>query len=62
MPSSHNDDPVLMPIGEVSSVLGVSVGTLRRWDKEGHLVAVRAPGGRRMFRRTDVDELIQASA
>ena len=31
----------LLRIGEASQVLGVSVSTLRRWEKEGRLVPVR---------------------
>ncbi|MDO8474375.1 MAG: helix-turn-helix domain-containing protein [bacterium] len=35
----------LLNIREATKFLGVSVDTLRRWDKSGKLVAVRKPGG-----------------
>ncbi|TSC56581.1 MAG: hypothetical protein Greene071421_113 [Parcubacteria group bacterium Greene0714_21] len=35
----------LLNIREAAQFLGVSVDTLRRWDKSGKLVALRKPGG-----------------
>ncbi len=29
--------------------LGVSISTLRRWDKEGKIKSIRTPGGQRRF-------------
>ena len=34
---------------EASKMLGVSVGTLRRWDSEGKIKTIRTPGGQRRF-------------
>jgi len=45
----------LLRIGEASQVLGVSVSTLRRWEKEGRLVPVRV--GKE--RRYDYDQLMR---
>lgn len=40
----------LVPIGEAASALGVSVFTLRRWEKSGRLVAdERTRGGQRRY-------------
>ena len=36
-------------IGHAAKTLGVSISTLRRWDKNGRLVAERTPSGRRMY-------------
>ncbi len=39
---------------EVADILGVSLGTVVNWEKQGRLVALRTPGGHRRFRDTDV--------
>ncbi len=44
-------------IGEAARWLGVSVSTVRLWEKEGLLKAVRTVKGRRPFRREDVERL-----
>ena len=63
MGSSHTDDQALIPIGEAARILGMSISTLRRWDREGHLKPVRlAPGGTRRYRRSDIDALIEAAS
>ncbi len=38
-------DEKLLSISEASEILGVSIDTLRRWDKSGKLVAIRKDGG-----------------
>ncbi|MFA6917273.1 MAG: helix-turn-helix domain-containing protein [Candidatus Gracilibacteria bacterium] len=49
----------LITIREASKILGVSVDTLRRWDKAGKLVAVRAGNGaHRRYKRVDIDLLM----
>jgi excisionase family DNA binding protein len=45
----------LLSIGEAAAVKGVSVDTLRRWEKEGKIQSVRTEGG---HRRYDIDSLI----
>ena len=37
-------------IGQASKILGVSISTLRRWDKEGRLVAEYTPAGHRRYK------------
>lgn len=41
-------------IGSAASILGVSVDTLRRWEKDGRVAFSRSPGGQRTI---DVDSL-----
>jgi putative resolvase len=42
---------MLLRIGELASALGVSVVTLRRWDKAGKLApCLRIVGGHRRYR------------
>lgn len=44
----------LISINEASKQLGVSISTLRRWDKSGVLVAEKTPNG---HRRYDINKL-----
>jgi molybdopterin-binding protein len=44
----------VMPIGEAAQALGVSLDTLRRWDREGRLRPERDRRGRRLV---SVDEI-----
>lgn len=46
-----------LTIGESSEYLGVSIDTLRRWEKKGVISAVRSPGGHRYFIKKDLDKL-----
>lgn len=59
---THSDgadlvDDELVPIGTAARLLGVTVGTIRRWDEAGHITAVRTPGGQRRFRRSEIARL-----
>jgi excisionase family DNA binding protein len=38
-----------LSIGEAADVLGVSISTLRRWDKEGKLISERTAAGHRRY-------------
>ena len=40
-------------IGKFGDVLGVSVSTLRRWEREGKIMPERTPGGQRRYKETD---------
>lgn len=45
-----------LQVGEAAAYLGVSTQTLRRWDREGKLTAVRRPGSNyRYYRRADLE-------
>lgn len=52
------DESKLLSIGETSKALGVSVDTIRRWDREGKFSSVRSAGGHRYFRKEDVDNFL----
>ena len=46
----------LLTIAEAAEILGVSMDTLRRWDKSGKLIAVRKEGGvHRFYREKDLE-------
>lgn len=50
----------LLSIGEAATLLGVSIDTLRRWDKANRLQSVRSgPRGHRYFRRLDIDLFVR---
>lgn len=44
--------------GDVAQLFGVSVATVRNWDRDGKLIAIRTPGGHRRFLRADLDALM----
>jgi excisionase family DNA binding protein len=57
--SSHGYGPDdLLPIGDAARILGVSVNTVRRWEREGKLAATRTLGGQRRFRLGDLTALL----
>ena len=41
-------------ISEAAARIGVSVGTLRRWDREGLLTPARTLGGDRRYTEDDI--------
>lgn len=47
----------LLSIGQASEYLGISIDTLRRWEKRSKLTTFRSPGGHRYFDKKDLDEL-----
>ncbi|MCL4387368.1 helix-turn-helix domain-containing protein [Patescibacteria group bacterium] len=47
----------LLTIGKASEYLGVSIDTLRRWEKKGRIEPLRSPGGHRYFLKEDLDKL-----
>lgn len=56
-------DKKLLTIGKTAKMVGVSIDTLRRWDKSGKFSSLRVtPGGNRYYRKSDVDQLINDPA
>ena len=51
-----------LPIGAASALIGVSTDTLRRWEKDGRISAVRTPTNHRRFLRSDIEALLTAGA
>ncbi len=47
----------LFSIGEASEYLGVSIDTLRRWEKRDRITPLRSPGGHRYYSQNDLDGL-----
>ncbi len=44
----------LLQIGDAAKLRGVSIDTLRRWEKAGKIMAVRTEGGHRRYRVADL--------
>jgi excisionase family DNA binding protein len=51
-----------LAIGEVARAFGVTVPTVRNWDRDGKLKSIRTPGNQRRFAESDVEALLARSA
>lgn len=51
----------LMKIQEVANILNVTTSTLRRWDKNGKLKALRTFGNQRRYKTSDVEKIINGN-
>jgi molybdopterin-binding protein len=47
----------MLPVGEAARALGVSVDTLRRWERSGRLVTTRDSANRRVVDQEEVTRL-----
>ena len=56
MPKQH------YTIGEASRALGVSIDTIRRWDRDGRIVTTRDRGNRRLVAAAEIERLKGAEA
>ena len=56
----NTDTDTMVPIGEAARRLGVSVDTLRRWERAGRIVAVRTAGGQRRYTDAEVERVAAA--
>jgi excisionase family DNA binding protein len=54
--------PVALPIGEVARQLGVSIGTVRNWERDGRINSFRTPGGQRRFPMSELERIMQERA
>lgn len=59
---TYTSEADLLPIGEAARILGVSVETMRRWDRAGKLPSTRTLGGQRRYSRHDVQRARTGSA
>jgi molybdopterin-binding protein len=48
-----------LSLGEAASAIGVSVDTLRRWDRDGKLATERDSRNRRLVPRAEIERLSQ---
>ncbi|MBV9050695.1 MAG: helix-turn-helix transcriptional regulator [Solirubrobacterales bacterium] len=47
----------LLSLGEAAAALGVSIDTLRRWDRSGQLRTTRDPNNRRLVPASEIQRL-----
>lgn len=47
----------MLSIGEASEYLGISIDTLRRWEKRNKVEVFRSPGGHRYFTKSELDKV-----
>jgi DNA (cytosine-5)-methyltransferase 1 len=60
---SKNDLPKLLKIKEAAEILGVNPETLRRWDNDGVLLAVKvSKRGDRRYREEDIKKFIEKNS
>ena len=57
MSTQHQANPEVMSPGRAAAALGISIETLRRWEKAGKIAAFRTPGGQRRFDRSEIDRV-----
>lgn len=48
-----------VPIGTAATALGVSIDTLRRWERAGRVTFERGPGGRRVLPSAELARLLR---
>jgi len=51
----------MLPISEFARRCGVSIGTIRTWERAGKIAAVRTPGGQRRFAASELARALQPS-
>ena len=52
-------EPILLDIARAAAVVGVSPSTIRKWTAEGLPFIRGGPGGRKMYRRRDLERHIE---
>lgn len=58
MEHTHTDQPsALLSIGEAANRLGVSVDTVRRWEKKNKITSERTLGGQRRFSLEEIQRV-----
>ena len=61
MTEARPNGPTYIPIREAAQRLGVNRETLRRWDRDGKISAVRTPGNARRFLLADVENILKGN-
>ena len=49
-----------LKLGEAADYLGVHFTTLRRWADDGKVPCIRTPGGRRRFKKAELDAFVKS--
>ena len=59
--SSAYAEQAALPIGEVARLAGVTVPTVRNWERAGKIASFRTPGGQRRFPIREVERALAAA-
>jgi DNA-binding transcriptional MerR regulator len=59
MTDQTQSEPLLLDINRAALVVGVSISTIRTWSAEGLPFVRGGPGGRKMYRRRDLERHIE---
>lgn len=54
---NEDSKPGLLNIGSAAEYLGISIDTLRRWERKGRIQPLRSPGGHRYYSKSSLDDL-----
>jgi excisionase family DNA binding protein len=57
----HHERNPLLNARLAAEYLGISLSTLRRIERQGHLIPFRTPGGHRRYRINMLDEYLEGS-
>jgi MerR family transcriptional regulator/heat shock protein HspR len=57
MENTNNDKTPLHTIGSVARILGVSVQTLRMYERRGLILAQKSAGNQRLYSQSDIERL-----
>jgi len=57
---SANTTPLGLSTSQAARVLGVSLGTIRRWSDMGYLQSYRTPGGQRRFSQEQIEQFVDS--
>jgi len=52
--------PLGLSTSQAARVLGVSLGTIRRWSDMGYLQSYRTPGGQRRFSAEQIEQFVDS--
>jgi excisionase family DNA binding protein len=52
--------PLGLSTSQAAQVLGVSLGTIRRWSDMGYLESYRTPGGQRRFSSEQIETFLKS--
>jgi excisionase family DNA binding protein len=56
--TSQSASPLGLSTSQAANLLGVSLGTIRRWSDLGYLQSYRTPGGQRRFSREQIQAFV----
>ena len=58
--TSRRESQLGLSTAQAARELGVSLSTVRRWADQGHLQAIRTPGGQRRFSREAIERFLDS--